>query len=194
MGTEREVAVTLDRDTVLQGKLVVPGGAVGLVVLTEGGGEGQQASRLAPLVAALREQGLATLRLDLLTAREEAGRRNRALCFPTGLLAMRLMRVSLWAHRTAGLRHLPVGYLGTGEGAEAALKALALDARCARAVLAWTEGSAPLMPGGPGVPVLRLGPSEGADGEGLVELALHAGGFFGKHLQPEEDLPAAAAH
>lgn len=137
METERDVAVALDRDTVLQGWLTVPGEAVGLVVLTEGEGQGRAAAELAPLVAPLREVGLATLRLDLLTTREEAGRRARSLCFNTGLLAMRLMRVTLWASRNLQTRRLPVAYLGAGAGGEAALKAVSLDARCARAVVAW---------------------------------------------------------
>jgi dienelactone hydrolase len=74
----------------------------------------------------LRDAGLATLLMDLLTAEEEAADRDTGhLRFDIGLLAERLVAATDWLGRapeTAGFR---VGYFGASTGAAAALVAAA---------------------------------------------------------------------
>src|SRR4051794_7083868 len=76
----------------LQALLGVPAEAEGLVIFAHGSG------RLSPrnnrVAAALRDAGLATLLLDLLTPEEE---RNRANVFDIPLLASRLSFAADWS-------------------------------------------------------------------------------------------------
>ena len=61
----------------LQAPLGVPAEAEGLVIFAHGSGSGRLSPRNNRVAAALRDAGLATLLLDLLTPEEE---RNRANC------------------------------------------------------------------------------------------------------------------
>ena len=74
------------------------------------------------MAAALREAGLATLLLDLLTPNEE---RNRANVFDIPLLASRLSFAADWSLAAPETAHLPIGYFGASTGAGAALVAAA---------------------------------------------------------------------
>jgi pimeloyl-ACP methyl ester carboxylesterase len=106
----------------LDGHLGVPDGARGIVVFAHGSGSGRLSPRNGRVAAALRSAGLATLLLDLLTAAEEADRRN---VFDIDLLARRLAMATDWVagqERTAGLAP---GYFGASTGAAAALRAAA---------------------------------------------------------------------
>jgi putative phosphoribosyl transferase len=109
-------------DLRLRGLLGVPEDAEGLVIFAHGSGSGRLSPRNNRVAAALRDAGLATLLLDLLTPDEE---RHRAIVFDIPLLASRLSFVadlSLAAPETA---HLPIGYFGASTGAGAALVAAA---------------------------------------------------------------------
>ena len=66
------------------------------------------------VAAALREAGLATLLLDLLTPDEE---RNRANVFDIPLLASRLSFAADWSLAAPETAHLPIGYFGASTGA-----------------------------------------------------------------------------
>ncbi|WCT78607.1 dienelactone hydrolase family protein [Novosphingobium humi] len=115
----------------LAAMLGVPGAPRGLVIFAHGSGSGRLSPRNNHVAARLREAGLGTLLLDLLTPQEEADRRN---VFDIGLLASRLLRAADWAAldpRTAGLRPC---YFGASTGAGAALRAAAYDRRIAAVV------------------------------------------------------------
>jgi dienelactone hydrolase len=111
-------------DAHLEGELIVPEGATGVVVFAHGSGSSRHSPRNRAVAAHLRAEGLATLLLDLLTRAEEieeqATRHHR---FNIGLLADRLVaatEIVASHHRSAGL---PVGYFGASTGAAAALVA-----------------------------------------------------------------------
>ena len=63
---EREVRVPAGAAT-LEGNLGIPEGAVGVVLLAHGSGSGRNSPRNRYVAEALREAGLATLLIDLLT-------------------------------------------------------------------------------------------------------------------------------
>lgn len=76
------------------GILEVPKAPMGVVIFAHGSGSGRHSSRNNYVAAALRQVGIATLLIDLLTTREEADRRN---VFDVKLLATRLHEAADWA-------------------------------------------------------------------------------------------------
>jgi dienelactone hydrolase len=74
----------------------------------------------------LRQAGLATLLLDLLTREEEVvDRRTGHLRFDIGLLAERLSFAADWLSKNPHTQDLRIGYFGASTGAGAALVAAA---------------------------------------------------------------------
>jgi len=126
----------------LQGLLGVPPRAVGLVVFAHGSGSGRLSPRNQHVASALREAGIATLLLDLLTPDEEG---DRAKVFDIALLAERLGQATEWARRDAATRSLPVGYFGASTGGGAALVAAAQQPDVAAAVV--SRGGRPDLAG-----------------------------------------------
>jgi len=95
---------------------------VGLVIFAHGSGSGRMSPRNQYVAAELRNAGLATLLLDLLSPEEE---QDRANVFDIGLLAKRLLSATRWAREDSNLGELPIGYFGASTGAGAALVAAA---------------------------------------------------------------------
>src|SRR2546421_3982920 len=106
----------------LKGLLGGPADAEGLVIFAHGSGSGRLSPRNNRVAASLREAGLATLLLDLLTPEEE---RDRANVFDIALLASRLSYATDWSLAAPETAHLPIGYFGASTGAGAALVAAA---------------------------------------------------------------------
>jgi len=104
----------------LKGLLGVPSEASGLVVFAHGSGSSRLSPRNNRVAAALRDGGLATLLLDLLTPAEE---NDRANVFDIPRLASRLSYATDWAIAAPETAHLPIGYFGASTGAAAALVA-----------------------------------------------------------------------
>lgn len=82
----------------LQGLLGVPDDASGLIIFAHGSGSGRLSPRNNYVAERLRNAGLATLLLDLLTSSEERDRRN---VFDIGLLAERLVVATEWTGQDA---------------------------------------------------------------------------------------------
>jgi putative phosphoribosyl transferase len=110
----------------LEGDLGVPSQALGVVLFAHGSGSSRHSPRNRFVASKLRESGLATLLVDLLTLEEEAEDvRTARLRFDIALLADRLVGATSWlagASDTVGLR---VGYFGASTGGGAALVAAA---------------------------------------------------------------------
>lgn len=106
----------------LGGLLGVPETACGVVIFAHGSGSGRMSPRNNYVAQKLRDAGLATFLLDLLTQTEERDRRN---VFDIGLLSRRLLRAREWIAENFATAHLPVGYFGASTGAAAALRAAA---------------------------------------------------------------------
>jgi putative phosphoribosyl transferase len=123
-------------DVHLRCELAVPEGAHGLVVFAHGSGSGRLSPRNQKVAAAFNARGLATLLVDLLTAREEADQSMTGeLRFDVPFLAARLRAAAEWAAGLPALRDLPLGYFGASTGAAAALTAAAVGAPPVAAVV-----------------------------------------------------------
>jgi putative phosphoribosyl transferase len=111
----------------LIGDLGLPADAAGLVLFAHGSGSGRRSPRNRFVAERLREAGLGTLLLDLLTADEEAvDARTGHLRFDISLLARRLVLTMDWLGRQRQTAALPVGLFGASTGAAAALVAAAI--------------------------------------------------------------------
>jgi len=120
----------------LDGNLVVPEGAVGIVLFAHGSGSSRHSSRNRFVAQELNRAGLATLLMDLLTLEEEAvDVRTRHLRFDILLLAERLVGATDWLVQNSDTRKLSIGCFGASTGAAAALVAGALRADIMRAIV-----------------------------------------------------------
>src|SRR5947209_14761228 len=105
----------------LDGDLVVPASAQGLVVFAHGSGSSRHSPRNRLVAGVLHEAGLATLLMDLLTPAEEAeDLRTRRLRFDVGLLGERVVAAVDWLGAQEPVAPLPVGAVGASTGAAAA--------------------------------------------------------------------------
>ncbi|MGZ3386541.1 MAG: dienelactone hydrolase family protein [Isosphaeraceae bacterium] len=111
--------------------LGLPAMRKGLVIFAHGSGSSRKSPRNTYVAGSLREAGLATLLLDLLTPEEELDRRN---VFNIRLLASRLRRATDWAASDPLTSSLRPCYFGASTGAGAALVAAAGDPRIAAIV------------------------------------------------------------
>src|SRR5262252_2504670 len=102
----------------LEALLGKPKDATGLVIFAHGSGSGRLSPRNNEVADGLRQAGLATLLLDLLTPEEE---QNRANVFDIPLLASRLIAAIDWAQAESELEALRIGLFGASTGAGAAL-------------------------------------------------------------------------
>lgn len=124
-GDERDVLVTAGPVTV-GGTLGVPEGAKGIVLFAHGSGSSRFSPRNRYVARVLREAGLATLLIDLLTPEEEeVDLRTAHLRFDIPLLAERLLGGTDWLGTQPETKDLRVGYFGASTGASAALVAAA---------------------------------------------------------------------
>jgi len=141
--TSVTIPVGADR---IEGDLGIPEPVFGLVVFAHGSGSSRRSPRNQFVAARLREAGLGTLLLDLLTRDEEkedlVSARHR---FDIPLLAGRLGTAAEWVKRQPRLSRLPLGYFGASTGAAAALVAAAAAPDLVRAVV--SRGGRPDLAG-----------------------------------------------
>jgi putative phosphoribosyl transferase len=110
----------------LEGDLVVPPRARGIVVFAHGSGSSRLSPRNRAVAHALQHAGLATLLMDLLSEHEEADEDAGAMRrFDVDFLARRLTSATDWLERAPKTRDLRIGYFGASTGAAAALIAAA---------------------------------------------------------------------
>src|SRR5436309_8252029 len=108
----------------LEGELLVPVSATGVVLFAHGSGSSRHSPRNQFVARTIREAGVGTLLFDLLTREEEAVDMYTAeLRFDIGLLATRLIDATYWIK--GELDYLNVGYFGSSTGGGAALVAAA---------------------------------------------------------------------
>jgi dienelactone hydrolase len=110
----------------LEGTMSVPANASGIVVFAHGSGSSRFSPRNRFVAATLREAGIATLLLDLLSPAEEqvdeVTRRHR---FDIAMLADRLIATIDWLRAETATADSPVGLFGASTGGGAALVAAA---------------------------------------------------------------------
>src|SRR6266540_2896975 len=112
-------------DAELDGDLVVPERATGIVLFAHGSGSGRRSPRNRQVAAALGEARIGTLLVDLLTQDEERiDRVTGEHRFDIDLLARRVIAAVHWLARGPAA-HLAIGLFGASTGAAAALVAAA---------------------------------------------------------------------
>jgi dienelactone hydrolase len=98
------------------------------------------------VAAVLRQGGLATVLMDLLTRDEETvDARTAHLRFDIAFLARRLAAATDWVQTKAETAGLPLGYFGASTGAAAALVAAAERPKAVRAIV--SRGGRPDLAG-----------------------------------------------
>lgn len=122
---ERTVSIPTDTVT-LDGTLGVPPSATGIVLFAHGSGSSRFSSRNRFVARVLRDAGLATLLLDLLSpGEEEVDDVTRQFRFDIQMLADRLVSAIEWLGKEPSMEDLPVGLFGASTGGGAALVAAA---------------------------------------------------------------------
>jgi dienelactone hydrolase len=190
-GEERTVRVPTAAAT-LEGDLIHPEGAEGLVLFAHGSGSSRHSPRNRYVAHVLNEARLATLLMDLLTPEEEAvDRRTAHLRFDIGLLAERLVDTTDWVKGQAGLRDLPVGYFGASTGAAAALVAAAARPQLVGAVV--SRGGRPDL-AGPALPLVRAPTLLIVGGDDVQVIALNREAMARMHCEKELVIIPGAGH
>jgi putative phosphoribosyl transferase len=106
----------------IDGDLVLPDGARGVVLFAHGSGSSRLSPRNRQVAARLHDARYSTLLLDLLTADEErVDARTRQHRFDIPLLASRLTAAADWLDADGATAQLPLATFGASTGAAAAL-------------------------------------------------------------------------
>jgi len=130
-----EIRIPINSIT-LEGNLIIPEGAKGIVVFAHGSGSSRHSSRNQYVARELQKEGLGTLLFDLLTADEERIDMVTAhLRFDIDLLANRLVDVTNWLLINPDTEGLNIGYFGASTGAAAALIAAKEHSNSVKAVV-----------------------------------------------------------
>ena len=120
---EQAVQIPID-STTLEGSLAIPGQSKGLVVFAHGSGSSRFSPRNNYVAKILRQAGIGTLLMDLLTEQEDSAYETR---FNIDLLTERLLLATRWVQEQPRTKDLQIGYFGASTGAAAALKAAAIE-------------------------------------------------------------------
>jgi putative phosphoribosyl transferase len=181
---EQTVQIPVD-STRLEGSLAIPGQSKGLVIFAHGSGSSRFSPRNNYVAQVLRQAGIGTLLMDLLTQQEDSAYETR---FNIDLLTERLLLATRWVQEQPRTKDLKIWYFGASTGAAAALKAAAIEGSKIGAVVsrggrpdlageALTRVQAPtlLIVGGRDTVVLRLNREALAKLKGKKELVIIPG-------------------
>ncbi len=103
----------------IEGSLVLPEGALGIILFAHGSGSSRFSSRNRFVANVLNKANFATLLLDLLQPKEDQFVESR---FDIDLLANRLWHAFIWLRTNNQTSSLPIGLFGASTGAAAALQ------------------------------------------------------------------------
>jgi alpha-beta hydrolase superfamily lysophospholipase len=153
--------------TELDGELLLPPSATGVVLFAHGSGSSRFSPRNTYVAEVLQQRGIATLLFDLLTRAEDQIYETR---FDIALLTQRLLAATAWLQSNPNSKDLKLGYFGASTGAAAALQAAAKMGNRISAVV--SRGGRPDLAGAVALrqvtaPVLLL---VGGDDYGVIEL------------------------
>ena len=126
-----EISIPLSSVT-LNGELVLPENAMGIVVFSHGSGSSRFSPRNKMVGELIQQHGLGTLLFDLLTEEEDRIYENR---FNIDLLVSRLIEATEWLINNKETKKFPVAYFGASTGAASALRAAAYFGKKIRAVV-----------------------------------------------------------
>lgn len=106
----------------LDGELVLPPSARGVVLFAHGSGSSRFSPRNTYVAEVLQQRGIGTLLFDLLTREED---QDYATRFDIELLTRRLLAATAWLQSNPKTQAMRLGYFGASTGAAAALQAAA---------------------------------------------------------------------
>ncbi|MDE2389622.1 MAG: alpha/beta hydrolase, partial [Betaproteobacteria bacterium] len=106
----------------LDGELMLPTAATGVVLFAHGSGSSRFSPRNTYVAKVLQQQSIGTLLFDLLTREEDQDYAQR---FDIDLLTQRLLAATTWLRANPATKLLKIGYFGASTGAAAALQAAA---------------------------------------------------------------------
>lgn len=129
-------------NALIEGVLDVPADAHGVVIFSHGSGSGRHSPRNQFVAGVLRDQGMGTLLLDLLTPEEDQTYANR---FDIGLLTERLQHAVQFIGGHPLTADIPVGLFGASTGAASALRVAAQMPQAIRVVV--SRGGRPDLTG-----------------------------------------------
>lgn len=176
----------------LEGDLGIPVGVQGVVLFAHGSGSSRFSPRNRYVAGVLREAGLATLLVDLLTPGEEViDARTRQLRFDIGLLTERLVGATDWLAQEPDTRDLRVGYFGASTGGGAALVAAAERPDAVGAVV--SRGGRPDLAGA-ALPRVRSPTQLIVGGNDLVVLELNRQALARLRCEKELEIVPRATH
>jgi putative phosphoribosyl transferase len=110
------------KDMELGRELVLPDSPIGVVVFAHGSGSSRKSPRNRAVAETLRQAGIGTLLIDLLSEKEAEQQEN---VFDIHLLTDRLIAATGWLESKPEAKGLPIGFFGASTGAAAALSAAA---------------------------------------------------------------------
>lgn len=143
MTTALAQLVSIPSDHVhIEGMLELPENAPGIVLFAHGSGSSRHSPRNNYVAGVLRETGIGTLLMDLLTPEEDMVYETR---FDIPLLTRRLLDATDWISQQQSTQNLPIGYFGASTGAAAALQAAAQSTHKIAAVV--SRGGRPDLAG-----------------------------------------------
>ncbi|HSR02670.1 MAG TPA: alpha/beta family hydrolase [Methylophilaceae bacterium] len=116
----------------IEGMLELPEKTIGLVLFAHGSGSSRHSPRNNYVAQILRDNGIGTLLMDLLTPEEDMDYQMR---FNIPLLTHRLLQATQWVKSEKPTQSLSLGYFGASTGAAAALQAAAASDEISAVVL-----------------------------------------------------------
>lgn len=137
---KEDISIPAGKGIHLDGELIIPEDAMGLVIFSHGSGSSRHSSRNKYVAGKLQEAKMATLLFDLLTEEEDQDRANR---FDIELLTGRLIKAAQYVGQLNETHLLPIAYFGASTGAASALKAAARQGDKIKAVI--SRGGRPDM-------------------------------------------------
>jgi pimeloyl-ACP methyl ester carboxylesterase len=143
MSPQRQELVSIPSGSMqMEGMLKLPENPVGVVLFAHGSGSSRHSPRNNFVAGVLREAGIGTLLLDLLTEQED---RDYPTRFDIPLLTSRLGTAAAWLHVQPATAGLALGLFGASTGAAAALQLAASDPAGVAAVV--SRGGRPDLAG-----------------------------------------------
>lgn len=131
-GQSEVVQIPLSRGEKLEGELMLPDNAIGVVLLVHVDGLGRRNEHARGLARILRRAAIGSLAIDLCALSESERGRSLEL----GVSTERVLLASHWLRKQPRLRGLRVGYYGAGQGAAAMIRAAALESKAVAAIIA----------------------------------------------------------
>lgn len=113
-----EVIIEIDKHLQLEGELIIPQTAGGIVLFSHGSGSSRHSPRNKKVAQRLQASNIGTLLFDLLTPEEDSIYATR---FNIDLLTRRLVQTTEWLQQFAPARECSIGYFGASTGAASAL-------------------------------------------------------------------------